>query len=143
MLSTNNNNYNITDRTLSLYHVNVTSLTKRHDVLTKRLDLFSRPIDIIALTDNYLIDKTSSTAFSRPNYTALHKKDISVYYHHSLNVTILPRATPQVASTIVQIHDTPQKTNPIHTVICLYRRPRPEIDKTKTKEFIMQKHKRS
>ena len=52
-----------------------------------------------------------------------------------MHITILDNITiPNIASITIQIHKTKQKTNPIHTIINIYRRPQnpkdhPERDK--------------
>ena len=52
-----------------------------------------------------------------------------MYYNQQLNVTTLDIDLPLSATIILQIHSNKIKTNPIHTIINIYRRPR------KDKEF--------
>jgi len=59
-------------------------------------------------------------------YSHKHIPDVSVYYKTNLHVTFIdPKdiTIPNIATCILQIHDSKQKTNPIHTIINLYRRP--------------------
>ena len=47
-----------------------------------------------------------------------------MYYNPNLYTTFITDInTPQAATIIIQIHKTKQKTNPIHTIINIYRRP--------------------
>jgi hypothetical protein len=55
-----------------------------------------------------------------------------VYYKHNLYTTLLNTIEiPQVATCILQIHETKQKTSPVHTIINIYRRPKhmPDFNK--------------
>ena len=123
ILTTSNDNYHIDDGTLSVYHTNIHSLIHKLELLIKHLELFTKQPDIIVLTDTYLIDQTSANSFQIAGYAVIHKKDISIYYRTNMNVTTLELEISPSASTIIQIHDNQQKTNPIHTFIGIYRRP--------------------
>ena len=89
--------------------------------------------DILVITENYLKDEhITPDLFPIPDRTANHRPDVTVYTNSNLNITtITDIEIPNTAVNIVQIHSDSRKTNPIHTVIGVYRRP-----STSQKDFI-------
>jgi hypothetical protein len=86
--------------------------------------------DIITITDNYLKGDINQNLFPIPTYTSIHKQDVSVYHKSNLHVTTITDIhIRQVHSIIIQIHNTPAKTDASRTVISIYRRPK-KTDKT-------------
>jgi hypothetical protein len=113
-------------KSLSLYSTNIHSLPCHYHELEAHLKLFNHPPDIIALPDNYL-DKTvnpNSYDLKAMGYDHQHNTDISIYYNTNLFTTLLDHPpNPLIATNIIQIHNTKQCTNPIHTIIAIYLRP--------------------
>ena len=126
----NPNNNIIPTQTLSLYHTNIRSLLVHYDHLTKHLDRFPNTPDIITLTDNFLDKHTNPLSYPFPNYTTHHTPDVSVYAKNNLHSTRLSveQKITDAKTIIIQIHKTKHKNNPTHTIINIYRRPRPNID---------------
>lgn len=129
LLTTTLDNYHIPNNTLSLYHTNIHSLPDKYLLLTAHLEHFRHTPDIITLTDNYIDKDTNPDSYPLVGYTHKHTPGVSVYCKHNLHITFLNTVKiDQVETCILQIHDTKQKTNPIHTIINIYRRPRPMPD---------------
>jgi len=123
-LTTILNNYDFPTQSLSLYNTNIHSLPAHYLLLKEHMQLFSHPPDIITLSDNYLDADTNPNSYKLEGYEPVHTTDVTVYYKHSLFAKILPNVEiPQAASIILQIHSNEQLTNPLHTIISLYRRP--------------------
>ena len=129
LLTTTLDNYHIPNNTLSLYHTNIHSLPDKYLLLTAHLEHFRQTPDIITLTDNFIDKDTNPNSYPLVGYTHKHTPGVSVYCKHNLHTTFLNTVEiDQVETCILQIHDTKQKTNPIHTIINIYRRPRPMPD---------------
>jgi len=76
----------------------------------------------------------------RPGVTVYHNPNLHTKYIDNINI-------PHAGSIILQIHDTEQRTNPIHTIINIYRRPHWDPDFTlnlqSTIDQILTKHPRT
>ena len=96
--------------------------------MTEHLKLFDNKPDMITLPDNYLTDQTNQNSYPITDYISIHKTDITVYVNTNLHITTIDDITIKDTSTIItEIHETANKTNPIHTIIHLYRRPNTDI----------------
>jgi hypothetical protein len=123
-LDTQLDNHDIDANTLSLYHNNIHSIAHKFLTFLVHLQLFTNTPDIMALTDNYLKGQPNPNTFPIPTYKAHHRKDVSVYVKTSMFTTLLEDIDiPEAATVIVQIHNTKQTNNPIHTILNMYRRP--------------------
>ena len=121
----------IPDRTFSLYHTNIRSLRQKHPLLVEHMTQFQpNTPDIITITDNYLKGDINQNLFPLATYTSIHEQDVSVYHKSNLHVTTVTDIhIRQVHSIVIQIHNTPAKTDASRTVISMYRRPK-KADKT-------------
>ena len=79
----------------------------------------------------------SKGSYPLPNYTPYHAPNVSVYLKNDLHTTIL--ATDLLIDNssfiITQLHPNKYKTNPIHTIINLYRNPNRPPTTTFTKDL--------
>jgi hypothetical protein len=129
LLTTRLDNLDIPNNTLSLYHTNIHSLSHKFLLLTEHLGRLKTTPDIITLSDNYLNQDTHPNCYRLDAYAHKHVTDVSVYYKENMHVTLIDDIpTPNAATIIMQVHATEQKTNPIHTIISIYRRPHPDPD---------------
>jgi hypothetical protein len=114
---------------LSIYHTNIHSLPHKYLLLTEHLSQYNNTPAVIALSENQLTNQVNQHSYSLNGYTHIHKEDISVYYNESMHITHVDDITiPQVATIIIQVHEDKMTTNPTHTIINLYRRPRPNTE---------------
>jgi hypothetical protein len=125
-LVTTLNERNFPTNSLSLLHTNICSLPHKYLLLQEHLATFTNPPDIIALSENRLTDDINPNSFPINGYSQKHKYDITIYHKHNLHISYLDHINiPQAATIILQIHSTERKTDPIHTIINIYRRPLP------------------
>jgi hypothetical protein len=89
------------------------------------LDQFTNKPDIITLTDNKLPNTVNPNSYQIKGYKHKHTQDVTVYHNNNLYVTYLDIDIPQSASITLQTHNNKQANSPNHTVISIYRRPRP------------------
>jgi hypothetical protein len=125
-IDTKNDFFDIPQNTLSLYHTNICSLNTKHMAALQETHIaqFKRLPDIITLTETKLTDATNATHHTLNHYTPYHTKDISVYVKHNIHTSIMDSISMTTASTLVlRIHTNEHKTNTIHTIINIYRRP--------------------
>jgi hypothetical protein len=124
-LTTTLDNLNFPTHSLSLLHTNIQSLsTSKHLLLQERLKAFPNPPDVIALSETHLPDDINQSSFPIDGYEPKHKLDLTIYYKQNLHVSFLDHINiPQAATIILQIHNNERKTNPVHTIINIYRKP--------------------
>ena len=113
-----------------MYHTNIRSLQDKYDMLLEHLANYKKKPDIIAISDNYLhSEDVNQNMLPITGYTTHHMTDVTMYTNQNLNTTQMNEITvPNVATNIIQIHANRQKTNPIHTIIGIYRRPHSDPD---------------
>jgi hypothetical protein len=126
-LTTTLNKYDLPTNSLSTFHTNIHSLPDKYLLLIEHLSQYNNQPDLIALSDNYLNIDTNPNSFPINGYYHKHIPDITVYYKTSIHISFLDIIIPQAATIILQIHKTERKTDPIHTIINIYRRPHHDI----------------
>jgi hypothetical protein len=86
--------------------------------------MYRRTPDIIAITENKLVERANRNSYPITLYEAIHEPDISVYTKKNMYITHLEDIETERASTIIiQIHKNKQKNDHTHTIINIYRRP--------------------
>ena len=136
-LTTVQNNLTIPQNSLALYHTNLNSLSSKYSLLQTRISEFKdSPPHIITITDTFIkeikhdtgIDTDNENSYPLDGYKHKHREDVTVYWKIYLHDRIsIPTYTfDRAATNIIQIHSTSQKTKPVHTIISMYRRPRPD-----------------
>ena len=118
----------IPTNSLSLYHTNINSLPKKFLVLQELLKRFPRSPDIISISENRLDQHSNPRSFALQGYQHHHQTAISTYWREDLHVTLQDLDIQNAAAITIHIHANKQKTNPIHTIINLYRPPHHDPD---------------